>query len=874
MNHPHHSPRLQSAARVFGQIAAILVAFPCLMSAQTTAPVPAQGTSAKDTTGEPVYVLNAFTVTGSIKPESRLNSPLAITTIDRAKIETMAPRSIDELMKVIPGLYIESSGGEANNALAVRGIGAGSGFKYAVILEDGLPVVSEADTSFTTADNYTRVSTWIANVEGLRGGSSGVFTSNAPLATINFIGRQGAQTPDGEYKLEFGDYGLIRNDAWVSGPVNAQTTYALGGFYRVDDGLRSPGYKADKGGQLTLALNHQFKDDKGYFKITGKALNDRTAFMLPIPLTGTTADPKTIPGGPDLHTGATGSPDVRFFSFPNSPIGAINHDIADGIQVDLKYIGSELHVKLSDQLALENRNRFSSVNKSWNSNPFSTATSLQSIANSLATSGNVPASTWAAALGSDGNYRFRLTAPGQAGAVVAADATAAAALNGNGLGDLMNHWKSEAIFRDFQDDLRLIASLNDGKTTALAGLYMKTDEETRLWQWQTMLVDVSSSYRRLDLSYVDATTGQVIGQYTYNGAKQVGTTYRHGTANIDEVTPYFDLTHTQGPLILDAGARFLNFKYRGSYETARTYDLNSYAQTTANPYPALLNAQFGSGNYNNTNAAEHKVAYTVGANYTFSQNQALFARYSSGSRLSNSDIIIQASTNKNVGNVVPAHIESLTQYEFGYKYGGQHLAAFLTFFYARQRDVPNTGFQLVNGTPVPVSFTTGLNNVGVELDTTWNPVRHLSIDVRGTVQQPKIVTPGLVNIAGTLTSLDGLNPTRTPKVYGSVTGTYTFDETSIGRPAVNLGIAYTGSRPTNQNANPNAIPLSAFTEVTAGFSLAFHHSLTFRLEVSNLLDSAGLTEGDPRAPSGNAGAYFNARPILPRSIVSSLTYSF
>ena len=432
---------------------------------QSPAPAPQDSNAPED---DDVVQLDAMVVTGSIRPQSRLDSPLAISTIDRTQIEAMSPRSIDELMKAVPGLYIESTGGEANNVLAVRGIGAGSGFKYATMLEDGLPVVSETDTSFSTADNYTRVSTWIANVEGLRGGSSGVFISNAPLGIINFIGREGTEDFRGEFKVELGDFGLIRTDGWVSGPLNDSTSYAFGGFYRSDDGIRDPGYKADQGGQLTFSLTHQFADERGHFKVTGKMLDDRTQFLLPIPLTGSTSAPRTIPGGPDLREGATGSRDIRFFRFPDSPVGPIDHDLADGIQVDLGYVGTELQFEPNDVLTVENRNRYTTVDKSWNSNPFGTATDLQSIANTLATTGNVPAETWAAALGTDGNYRFRLTAPGQGGAVLAEDPAAAAALNGNGLGNLMNHWKSAADFRDFQNDLRVTAALG-GDATTLTG---------------------------------------------------------------------------------------------------------------------------------------------------------------------------------------------------------------------------------------------------------------------------------------------------------------------------------------------------------------------------------------------------------------------
>ena len=49
------------------------------------------------------------------------------------------------------------------------------------------------------------------------------------------------------------------------------------------------------------------------------------------------------------------------------------------------------------------------------------------------------------------------------------------------------------------------------------------------------------------------------------------------------------------------------------------------------------------------------------------------------------------------------------------------------------------------------------------------------------------------------------------------------------------------------------------------------------LSVFNLFDSAGLTEGNPRAGIGGQvddGDFFFGRPILPRRIFSTLTFTF
>lgn len=604
--------------------------------------------------------------------------------------------------------------------------------------------------------------------------------------------------------------------------------------------------------------------------MSGKVLDDHTEFLLPFPLQGTSSDPQTIPGGPSIKTGASQSSDIRYFSLPDSPAGPDNFDLANGIQVDLSYIGSEFEYDLADGLKIENRNRFATVNKSWNSNPFGVPATLQSLVNTLATGGNAPAGTYASALMGNGNYDFMLTAPGQGGAVVAANPAAAAQLNGNGLGDIINYRYAGSKIRDFQDDVRLIETLGSG-TTVTAGLYMKTFQETISWQFENELIDVSPSYHRLDVTFVNATTGTPIGMYTYNGATQVGTTFRQGTANLDEASPYFDVTQKIGSLTLDAGLRLLNMSYVGETEVTQKYDLNSYIHTTTE-IPALQNAVFGNGNYTDATVEEHKKDFTVGANYTFNPHFATFLRYSNGPRLPEDNVVMA----NGIGDTAPASVQKFTQYELGVKYSGHTLGLFATLFSLEQRNILNNGFVTVNNLPVQENFLTGLNVTGLELEGIWNPIRGLSVDVRGTLQDPKIVTPGLTEVTSTdFVSLNGLTPTRTPKIYGSINPSYTLPAFSAGSLTANVGIAYTGARPGNQTADPGGLPLAAFTEVTAGLSFAFHDGFVVRLEGANLLGSTGLSEQDPRFVGGTqSGNYFNARPLLPRSIVATFEYNF
>jgi hypothetical protein len=286
----------------------------------------------------------------------------------------------------------------------------------------------------------------------------------------------------------------------------------------------------------------------------------------------------------------------------------------------------------------------------------------------------------------------------------------------------------------------------------------------------------------------------------------------------------------------------------------------------------LQNAVFGNGNYYGATAEEHKKDYTLGANYVFTPEFSTFVRYSYGPRLPEDNVVMA----NGVGDTAPAAVQEITQYELGVKYTGHTVGLFATVFDLEQRNILNNGFITVNNLPVAENFLTGENVTGLELEGIWNPLRGLSVDVRGTLQDPKYVTPGLTEITSTdFVSLNGLTPTRTPKIYGRVDIGYTLPSFTLGSLTANVGVAYTGERPGNQTAAPNGFTLNPFTEVSAGLSFAFHDGFVVRLQCSNVFDSAGLTEQDPRLAAGSqVGNYFNARPLLPRSFIASFEYNF
>jgi outer membrane receptor protein involved in Fe transport len=821
--------------------------------------------------------LSEFVVTGAVTPRSRLDSPIAVTTIDRTTIEAVAPRNTAEFLKVIPGVYAESTGGEAFNNISVRGFGVTAGYSYEQLYEDGLPVYSTNNLRHGLPDAWSRVSTFISNVEAVRSGSSSVLASNAPLALINYISREGGPTLEGEAAFTTSDYGTLRTDLWLSGPAGKNTTFAIGGWYRVDDGVRDAGFIANKGGEFRGNVKHSFANGRGYLKGSFKLLNDHNSFDLPMPLTGG-GSPRSLPFGPDWKKDPTSnSADERILSIPGTPIGPVNYDLADGITVDLRYVGTELEYQLADGIKIQNRNRYSdgfrSIDYIFNSLPFP----WQTVANNAA---NRDAAQFAAGL-AGGNYRFRLTYPGQGGAAAAANPAAAAAL-GNGLAETKSWQHSSGDVSDFQNDLRLLGTFNGGNTTVTGGIYYSFLQTEQHYLFNTILTDVSPQWRRVDITILNATTGADIGPVTSNGLYHLGDQYRNATLEEREVTPYAMVDHKIGALSLQAGLRHLTTRQTATRElVANTTNLSA-------TNPALRGAQFGTGAIVNRNNNARENAFAFGANYAFNRRFALYAGYHRGVRTLG---LTEFSEDLHAGTTPPAIVGRPTSptrvvrgYEAGLKYGTSKLGVFLTVFH---EDIYN-----IQDTQVTINPQTGLigpviialqnqKSEGVELESIWSPINGLSLGLNGVVQNPKWTDHNLktqVLSTGQTVAFDehGKIPERTPKVTAKALAAYRFPKMQFGAFSVNASYQFTGKRFADR-ANSEPTPLKRYGETVVGAAFATNNGFSFRVSVNNVFNDEGLSEGDPRSGTNVIDptvSYFNARPIQPRTITGTISYRF
>ncbi len=184
---------------------------------------------------EKVEELNDIIVTGVFDKRKRIESSIALTTLDNKTLDRIVPNTALELLRLVPGVYTNTSRGEIYNTIVVRGMILGD---YVSIQEDGLPVISA--TGQFTADQFLRADIGIGRIEAVRGGPASILGVNAPGGIFNYISKTGTSKFEGEVRTRLGLEGNGKNpyyrmEAGFGGPVSkkdSSLTYYVGGHYR------------------------------------------------------------------------------------------------------------------------------------------------------------------------------------------------------------------------------------------------------------------------------------------------------------------------------------------------------------------------------------------------------------------------------------------------------------------------------------------------------------------------------------------------------------------------------------------------------------------------------------------------------------------
>lgn len=768
-------------------------------------------------------VLEEVVVTGVVNPRAKIKSSVSVTTLDVKQVEQSAPRSTAEIFRTIPGIRSESSGGEGNANISVRGVPISSGgSKYLQIQEDGLPVLLYGDIAFATADIFTRFDRNIAKIEAIRGGSASTLSSNSPGGIINFISKTG-KTEGGSMVTSFGlDYNDFRTDIEYGARIGDGLYFHAGGFYRTGEGVRSPGFTANNGGQFKMNVTKEFEN--GSVTVYAKFLNDRAAAFMPMPIkvTGSNSNPnwESI-SGYDATSGTQQSPYLMHNVGLDGNGNVRRGNVADGMHPVSKTLGASINFELADGWKLTNNGRFSS-NSGQFITPFpAEVASAATIANSFGA-------------GSTLTY--------------ANDGTAFN--NPNGLVSRIHMFDVELNnFNNFMNDLRITKKFD--KFGLTAGYFKSIQNISMSWLWNSYLQEVSDNNPRL-INVTDA-GGNLLstnGLYAYGVPAWGNCCTRNYDTQYNVSAPYANVSfEATDKLSLEGGIRFdmgqVNGSFAGSSQTV--YDINNDNVISA------PESSVSAINTANTTAVDYDydyVSYSLGANYLIDANQSVFARYSKGAS-AKADRILFSGLNYLDGDKINS-LDYLAQAELGYKRKFSKGYVYATFFTSTTTE--EGGFEATSNSIIENDY----RSMGLEVESSYNV--NSDFNLRGGFTYTKAEITSGAN--------DGNEPRRQPKMMYNFIPTYKF-----GKANNTFGLSFIGQTKAYAQ-DSNELVMNGFVIVNGFVELGITKGLSLNLAGNNLFNTLAITEAEEGSITANTTNIVRARPLPGRSLSMALTYKF
>lgn len=802
-----------------------------------TTPALAQDAAAPD--AEAAAAETEIVITAVARGQNVLDSSVSVSAIGGEDLVDLAPRSSAELIRQIPGIRSESSGGEGNANIAVRGLPVASGgAKFLQLQEDGLPILEFGDITFGNADIFLRTDNNIARVEAVRGGSASTFASNSPGGVINFISKTGDRE-GGSVGLTSGlNYREYRLDFDYGGRLDANTTLHVGGFGHIGDGPRDVGYDGARGGQIKANITRKF--DGGYVRLYGKYLNDHSVGYLPNPVrvTGTNADP--VYSSITNFSINSASLHSRYFE----PITTLNQNnqvqtfnIDEGMHPKVAAVGFEAEFEVGG-FTVTNRFRYSDISGAFVS-PFpASVTGAQAAADAI---GGANAQLFYA---SGPNAGQRVTTPSTLGGngLVANIVTFNTRLNS--LDNLTNDLRAT---RDFD--------VGGGKASLTAGFYYSTQEIDTAWLWTSHLMSVQGNGEAVLL---DVRNAAGVAQ-TQNGtvgysASFFGNCCRRAY-DLDYTTkaPFASLGLKFGGLSLDGSIRWDFSDARGrTFGDGAVTSRDINGNGSINPSETLVSVLPTTGAALVDYGTDY-VSYSFGANYLINNALSVFGRYSRGGR-ANADRILFNANNVNpatgaLRNAAVA-VDFVKQAEIGLKYRANRVSFYATVFDARTEE---ENYEATTQTV----FSRSYKARGVELEAAYR-TGPFSLSAGATYTDASISRDNIspANVGNT--------PRRQADWIYQATASYDAKQFGLGISAVGTSDSYAQDN--------NQLVLPGFTAVNAFVNFRPLERITLSLNANNLFDTVGLTEAEEGSIPANG--IVRARSINGRTVSASVRFDF
>ena len=795
--------------------------------------------------------LDEIVVTGTFeKARTVLTSSSDIIAISSQALDQKAPRSTDEVLELIPGMFVEDTAGAVSNNYSVRGL-PGGGQQYVNWMEDGLmiayPGTGNPDELFSYDINVERV-------ESVLGGNSNVLLPNAAGASINWITRKpNFDKEETIVKASATTYRDRRIDLYYTAPINSELAFNFGGYMESNRGTRDAGLTYDSW-HLKAALAKKF-DNGAMITLSAKIGQQHDPYYADMPFSLNGGSLGNVQGLNGLKDNI-GGPAFGTIGIPDSCIIACSrtYSLANGIASDTHQIRFDIDLPLSDGVNLFAKAHYLTYN--WDFNGLFPGSGSGNAGLASATSYlNGGAGSPISGLLASGATLYPGATFGirdlTTGSVIGSSNLAALnALNGNGL--LQQTWLNQQDLsgRDFASNFGgswNYSGSNFSNALTVGGMYYHETRYNDQSSVAHVINGVTSQSHIYDVVALNG-AGNVIGSLTDHGLVSYGD-WGTGITNdsISSLSGYFndELTLNE-KLHIDFGARVEQYKDTqssgnsvGSGCPTGTFTCNG---VTTGPFYGVNGVPWGSifnGTYNVQEAKHGKTAESLGVNYTLAHNFSVYGQYEFGFQENGG------------GSQSGSEPTGVTLYEAGIRYGSNAITGSLGVFRTKLNNQNNGCFDPNNPT-YSCSITYDVVSTGVEYDFKAVPLDALGITAwemsfQGAFQKPTVssaqVFEQLNGNAVSLTSYPDFNGNvdpRTPKVL------FTTDQAYV-MPG-NLGRAYV--RYHYQGAFyddiGNGVKIPGYGTLAAGIIWNPSSRVSINLSAQNLTNKLGLTEGNPR----------------------------
>ena len=776
-------------------------------------------------------------VTGSATGVKKIDASYTITTASAEQIREANPISTADLLKIAPGLWPESTGGQTGANIEIAGFPGGGDAPFNTVQLMGSPLYGMPTLSFFEQTSIFRLDDTIQRVEIVQGGPTVVFADGQIGATENFILKQGTAKPSGSVGVTYGSEGLWRADGFYGFKIADNWYGSVGGFWRTSDGVRDPQFKADNGGQLTATLTRDW--DNGSLVLYARVLDDKNQFITPIPLIQSGSSNFSAYPGFNPLTGTYYSKAIQHVFLAGYPGGGTNANLANGRGAKMNFFGGNYDYDLGNGWSITDKFLFDEGDVDTNalfsgSNPATLSAKLADL--------GVPA-----------------------GATVNANYVGGGTVSPNQSVISQGWWYIHKHLKSANNDFRVSKELFEGNTLT-AGLYLAHYTDSDKWALgNQMLMTNTPNATPITVNYVN-------GGNTYQLTDHMGF-LDNGAYNITEqgraTNKAFYLSDSWhiDRWRFDASARIENENATNTVCNLTNVNLDNNPYTLYNNSVPVCNGTFSTTNYNKTHTS-----WTVGANYQLAENMSVYARVNKGAHFGDFDNALRGNT---TGNTPP--LQKIQNFEAGFKYQSDLVYADISVYHKQFSGLP---YQPTDGNGVPVGspLLYGSDSKGINLSGALTPIENLRLALvanylDGHYSHYSACIPYVNQVSGNgCAVINGVQLQRQPKFRYMFTPSYRIP---FDWGDVTAFVTYTYVGPHTQDQT-GLQQLGTYNTWDFGVIANVQKHWQLRLQGTNMTNELGLTESNSRifGSAVGSGGVILARPLQGREVNFQVRYLF